>query len=121
MKRHQRLQVRARERHLQLAEALDPRAGQIRGDFDALLREVRIVRNIRRAAATRSKHKAIPTCGPERRRAKAHRQSGLCLGPADEGTGRCREAATDRTWCPAHIPPPPADDAETEQAPEGES
>jgi len=43
----------------------------------------------------------IPTSGPGRRRAKAHRNAGLCMSPL--GLGRCpRPAETGEYFCDAH-------------------
>lgn len=46
----------------------------------------------------------IPTSGPERRRAKAHRQQGLCLGPGPGLSGRCQREAVAGYLCDAHQP-----------------
>ena len=46
----------------------------------------------------------IPTSGPERRRAKAHRQQGLCLGPGPGLSGRCQREAVEGYLCDAHQP-----------------
>ena len=49
-----------------------------------------------------NKDRLIPTSGPERRRAKAHRNAGLCLGPGP--TGRCQRPAIEHDLCDAHQP-----------------
>lgn len=49
-----------------------------------------------------NKDRLIPVGGSERRRAKAHRNAGLCLGPGP--TGRCQRPASEGYLCDAHQP-----------------
>jgi hypothetical protein len=53
-----------------------------------------------------NKDRLIPTSGPGRRRAKAHRAQGLCLTPV--GGRRCpREAVAGSVHCDSHQPETP--------------
>lgn len=51
-----------------------------------------------------NKDRLIPTSGPQRRRAKAHRNAGLCLGPGP--AGRCQRPAIGHDLCEQHQPEP---------------
>lgn len=56
-----------------------------------------------RIAAT-NKGRDVPISGPGRRRAKNHRQAGLCMEP--DGGKRCAGTATEHDRCARHQPEP---------------
>lgn len=76
------------------------------GEHAAMLRARARTANVKRMQESRARNaRDIPTSGPERRRAKQHRNQGLCLEhvagtkrcthDAVDGTGRCRRHAKD--------------------------
>lgn len=73
------------------------------GDFARGQRLRSLRANLRRGTdlANTNARRDIPTSGPGRRRAKAHRNRGLCL--ASENGERCCENAEQYGRCPDHL------------------
>ncbi len=75
------------------------------GEYAALLRDWSRLTNTKRIQASRARNagRDIPTSGAARRRAKAHRNRGLCL--ERNSNGRCTHTATGATGrCEQHTP-----------------
>ena len=75
------------------------------GEYALLLRDWSRLSNRKRIQASRDRNadRDIPTSGAARRRAKQHRDRGLCLERRSDG--RCRLAAADGTGrCEQHAP-----------------
>ena len=71
------------------------------GEHAAMLRARARTANVKRMQDSRARNaRDIPTSGPERRRAKAHRNQGLCLKRTDGG--RCTHAALNAGRCEQH-------------------
>lgn len=83
---------------------VDPRPRSANaGDFAAGQRLRSLRANMRRVQdlANANARRDIPTSGPGRRRAKAHRNRGFCL--AAENGKRCGESADQYGCCRAHL------------------
>lgn len=80
-----------------------PGARTAPGEFRALLAQSIHLSNKRRAEqhADRATGHTIPISGPERRRAKAHRNRGLCVEPVT-ATRRCTQPAAVAGYCTEH-------------------
>lgn len=74
----------------------------LKGEFPRMLRESGRIDRAKRRAARAAAQTPIPTSGPGRRRAKTHRNRGLCLEPV--GDTRCTETALHgEDYCAAHL------------------
>lgn len=74
----------------------------LRGEFPRMLRESARIDRAKRRALRPAAQTPIPTSGPGRRRAKAHRNRGLCLEPV--GDQRCTGTALyGDDYCAAHL------------------
>jgi hypothetical protein len=75
------------------------------GEYALLLRQWSRQSNAKRVNASRARNASrdIPTSGAERRRAKNHRQRGLCLEHV-AATTRCTHQAVDGGRCARHTP-----------------
>lgn len=89
-----------------------PAARTARGLYKQLLTQAARLHNQRNARerVNRNGVRAIPTSGPGRRRAKRHRQQGLCIALVGVGL-LCPDAAATGEYCDRHAPKPEDADA----------